>query len=453
MSLHHPAWPLKALSVALMGWSAIHLAQAAGPSPELRAQLQAAYATDQLVLTFKPGQAANLERPALHAAAAALGVQLTGSRPGAGGLIVRLDRPLSPDDATQLAASLRQAEPALATAQPDARAKVAAAMPNDPLLGNQWHYTEPTGGIHITAAAWKRAKFGKGVVVAVLDTGYRPHVDLVANLVPGYDFINVPSVANDGNGWDPDPIDPGDGCGGQSSWHGTHVAGTIAAVTNNGTGVGGVAPGAKVQPVRVLGCGGGYFSDIDAAIEWASGGTVAGVPANPTPAKVINMSLSGFTACPSGTQTAINNAIARGTVVVVAAGNYAMDTSSFAPANCAGVITVAATNRSGSKASYSNYGAMVEIAAPGGDYGGAGSGVLSTLNAGYSTPGADNYVEYIGTSMATPHVAGVAALVMARSPSLTPAQVTSRLQSTARAFPGTCNQCGSGIVDVNAAVP
>lgn len=221
-------------------------------------------------------------------------------------------------------------------------------------------------------------------------------------------------------------------------------------MTNNGIGVAGVAPKAKVQAVRVLGCGGGYFSDIEAGIEWASGGTVAGLPPNPTPARVINLSLGGFSSCPATTQTAINNAVARGTVVVVAAGNYALDASTFAPGNCTGVITVAATTRLGARAYYSNFGSMVEIAGPGGD---GAAGVLSTLNDGFSSPGADSYASYIGTSMATPHVAATVALILARDPSLTPAAVLSRLQSTARAFPGSCSGCGAGIVDVDAAVP
>ena len=388
--------------------------------------------------------------PALREAASRYGVSITGSRPGSIGQIVKLDKRLPNAVAQKLAEEMKAADPSMEAAQADAWATI-TGVPNDPLWSSQWHYFEPTGGINVLKA-WKRSK-GKGVVVAVLDTGYRPHADLVANLLPGYDMIVDTAVANDGNGRDADASDPGDGCGGASSWHGTHVAGTIAATTNNGVGVAGVAQKAKVQSVRVLGCGGGYFSDIDAGIEWASGGTVAGLPANPTPAKVINMSLSGATSCPAATQTAINNAVARGTVVVVAAGNSYGNAANYAPANCANVITVAAINRSGAKSSYSNTGTVVEIAAPGGDFGGSGTGVMSTLNAGYSTPGADNYVEYIGTSMATPHVAGVAALIMAKQPTWTPAQVLARIQSTARAFPGACAGCGSGIVDANAAVP
>ena len=153
-------------------------------------------------------------------------------------------------------------------------------------------------------------------------------------------------------------------------------------------------------------------------------------------------------------QAAINGAVARGTVVVVAAGNNNANAANYAPANCNQVITVASVNRSGARAWYSNYGAKVEIAAPGGDTSGnRANGVLSTLNDGVSQPGNDSYAYYQGTSMATPHVAGVAALILANRPNWTPAKVLARLQSTARAFPGTCNQCGSGIVNAAAAVP
>jgi serine protease len=293
----------------------------------------------------------------------------------------------------------------------------------------------------------------------VIDTGIRPHADLVGQYVGGYDFISDATIGNDGNGRDADPTDPGDWtaaneCGAgypasNSSWHGTHVSGTIAAATNNGLGVAGVAYGAKVVPVRVLGKCGGYTSDIADAIIWASGGTVTGVPANANVAKVINMSLGGGGACGTTTQNAINSARSRGTVVVVAAGNENQNASNSNPANCAGVVTVAATNRNGARAPYSNYGTVVDVAAPGGD---ANGYILSTLNAGTSTPGADNYAGYQGTSMATPHVAGVAALMLARNSALTPDDIESKLKSTARAFPGTCSQCGTGIVDAGAAV-
>ncbi|HET7795418.1 MAG TPA: S8 family peptidase, partial [Rhizobacter sp.] len=337
----------------------------------------------------------------------------------------------------------------------------ALATPNDTQYGQQWHYYEATGGLNLPPA-WDLST-GSGVVVAVIDTGYRPHADLAANIVGGYDFINDTTNGNDSSARDSDARDPGDyatygQCGlfsssHNSSWHGTHVAGTIAAVTNNGSGVAGVAYGAKVQPVRVLGACGGYTSDIADAIVWASGGSVSGAPANPNPARVINMSLGGSGSCDSTSQNAINSARSRGTVVVVAAGNSNANASGFSPAGCSGVIAVAATNRSGGRASYSNYGSVVAVAAPGGDTsGGSANGILSTLNSGSTTPGNDSYAYYQGTSMASPHVAGVVALMLSRNPSLTPDQVASLLKSSARAFPSTCSQCGAGIVNAYAAV-
>ena len=231
------------------------------------------------------------------------------------------------------------------------------------------------------------------------------------------------------------------------------MAGTIAAVANNSTGVAGIAFGAKVVPARVLGKCGGYTSDIADAIVWVSGGSVSGIAANPTPARVINMSLGGPGACDTTTQNAINSARSRNTVVVVAAGNSNADASGYSPASCAGVVSVAATDRYGSRAYYSNYGSSVTIAAPGGDVRSSSSnGILSTLNAGSTSPGADSYAYYQGTSMASPHVAAVVALMLSKKPSLTPDQVSSMLKSTARAFPGSCSGCGAGIVDAYAAV-
>ncbi|MEE7566353.1 S8 family serine peptidase, partial [Xanthomonas sp. Kuri4-3] len=181
---------------------------------------------------------------------------------------------------------------------------------------------------------------------------------------------------------------------------GTHVAGTIAAVTNNAVGVAGTAYNAKIVPVRVLGRCGGYTSDIADAIVWASGGSVSGVPANANPAEVINMSLGGSGTCSTTYQNAINGAVSRGTTVVVAAGNSATNVSSSVPANCANVIAVAATTSAGAKASFSNYGTGIDVSAP-------GQGILSTLNSGTTTPGNASYASYNGTSMAAPHVAGV----------------------------------------------
>ena len=346
-------------------------------------------------------------------------------------------------------------DPNVEYVEPDARMR-ALLTPNDTRYTEQWHYQDSTAGMRLPAA-WDIAT-GTGVVVAVIDTGITPHSDLSANIVAGYDFISDAAAARDGNGRDANANDEGDWytndeCGAgsgssNSSWHGTHVAGTIAAVTSNGSGVAGVAFGARVQPVRVLGKCGGSVSDIADAIIWSSGGTVSGASANPTPAKVINMSLGGGGACSSTFQNAINSAVGRGTVVIVAAGNENQNASNANPANCANVVTVAALDRNGSRSYYSNYGTVVDVAAPGGDVRSASSnGILSTLNAGTTTQGAASCAWYQGTSMATPHVAGLAALILSKG-SKTPAEVESLLKANTRALPGTCTGgCGTGLVD------
>ncbi|MDR6095664.1 S8 family peptidase [Stenotrophomonas sp. SORGH_AS_0321] len=328
-------------------------------------------------------------------------------------------------------------------------------VPNDARLGEQWGFGTSNASINVRPA-WDKST-GTGVVVAVIDTGITSHPDLNANILPGYDFISDAAMARDGGGRDNNPNDEGDWyaaneCGAgypasNSSWHGTHVAGTVAAVTNNSTGVAGTAYNAKVVPVRVLGKCGGYTSDIADAIVWASGGTVSGVPANANPAEVINMSLGGGGSCSATYQNAINGAVGRGTTVVVAAGNEASNVSTSVPANCANVIAVAATTSTGAKASFSNFGAGIDISAP-------GQAILSTLNTGTTVPGSATYASYNGTSMAAPHVAGVVALMQSVAPTaLTPAQVETIIKNTARALPGACSGgCGAGIVNADAAV-
>jgi len=377
--------------------------------------------------------------------------------------VMKLDRKIPVTEADQLARDIMASDSTVEYAEPDLMMH-AMMTPNDSRYNEQWHYFESAGGINLPAA-WDLST-GAGVVVAVVDTGYRPHSDLGANIVPGYDFISDTTISNDGNGRDSDAQDPGDAVRANecdvgkpeedesSSWHGTHVAGTIAAVTNNGNGVAGVAFNAKVLPARVLGKCGGLTSDIADAIIWSSGGTVSGVPTNANPARVVSISLGGTGACGNTFQNAINSARSRNTVVVIAAGNENINASNDSPGNCSGVITVAATNRAGGRAFYSNFGSIVKIAAPGGEWSIVNdpNSILSTLNTGLTSPGSDTYYFYQGTSMATPHVSGVVALMLSKNPSLTPDQVLSILQQTARPFPKTCSQCGAGIVNAAAAV-
>jgi serine protease len=352
----------------------------------------------------------------------------------------------------------------------------AMKTPNDPLYAKQWHYFnngsgtgESPGGIDLPKA-WD-ASTGGNVVVAVIDTGIvKTHEDIVGspNLVDGYDMISDVTRANDGDGRDGDPSDPGDGmaageCGfGQppqaqpNSWHGTHVAGTIGVgKTDNNLGIAGINWTVKVQAVRVLGKCGGSTSDINDAIRWAAGLTVPGVPANATPSKVINMSLGGGSRCllSPAMQSAINDAVAKGVTVVVAAGNDGKDASGYSPAGCNNVITVAAADPRGALTPWSNFGTTVEILAPGGLHKSCSlpqDGILSTVgndNSGACALGT-GYSYYNGTSMAAPHVAGVAALWIAQDPALTPATLVTELQKAV--YPRDSSQCpqpcGAGLL-------
>jgi len=378
-------------------------------------------------------------------------------------------------DRTLAAVKSLRARPDVEYAQPNYIFQI-TATPNDSGYPKQWHYfdngsgaNQAPGGINLPTA-WETNKGSAAVVVAVIDTGILPnHEDISGspNLVNGYDMISDPAIGNDGDGRDATATDPGDAIAANecypgspaqpNSWHGTHVAGTIGVgKTNNSLGVAGINWNVKVQPVRVLGKCGGTMVDINDAIRWAAGLPVPGVPNNPTPAKVINMSLGGGAPCSASpaTQAAINDAVAKGTTVVVAAGNESSDAAGFIPASCNGVITVAASDRRGYLATrYSNFGARVDIMAPGGDVrqdsdnDGNPDGVLSMVDGGYAY--------YNGTSMAAPHTAGVAALLLAEDSSRTPDQVRSLLK--ARAMTRTATQCpkpcGAGLLNAAATQP
>ncbi|MBB3797930.1 MULTISPECIES: S8 family peptidase [Xanthomonas] len=372
---------------------------------------------------------------------------------GVGPQLLVADRALDRVDAETLMRRLA-ADPAVKRVEVDMLLRP-MLVPNDSRLSEQWALGTTSAGINVRPA-WDKAT-GRGAVVAVIDTGVTAHPELSANVLAGYDFISDAFIARDGNARDTDAADPGDWaaaneCGSgasasSSSWHGTHVAGIVAAAANNGAGTAGVAFNAKVLPVRVLGRCGGYLSDIADAIVWASGGTVSGVPANPTPARVINLSLGGIGSCSTTLSNAIASAVSRGTSVVVAAGNSNIDVSKSVPANCPNVIAVAATTSAGAKASFSNFGQGVDIAAP-------GQAILSTLNSGSAAVGTPGYAVYSGTSMAAPHVAGVVALMqsVALNP-LSAASVEAMLKSTARALPVACPQgCGAGLVNADGAV-
>ena len=197
-----------------------------------------------------------------------------------------------PDADLATAASQLETDAAVQYADPVRRVQ-AQRIPNDPRFGSQWALTDAVGGVN-APAAWDLQIGSAAMTVAVIDTGITQHPELAGRVLPGYDFISDPASANDGNGRDSDPSDPGDNtgdgeCGNgvpgeSSSWHGTFVSGLIAANTNNDDGIAGMDWNAKILPVRVLGRCGGTFDDVAAAILWAVGAPVAGAPLNPNPA-------------------------------------------------------------------------------------------------------------------------------------------------------------------------
>lgn len=450
----------KPFALTLIATALIGLTQPAASQsqPRNRPEPQAA----GFIIKFKDGSrtpvAAKAALQGFRAMSEARGQRVAFDRESAfGRRVIRLTKHVPARELAQLARDIQASDASIESVEIDHVARP-TFTPNDAGWGNQWDMWSSTGGINVQKA-WDLSQ-GFGQRVAVLDTGVRPHADLAANLLPGYDFIADTDRAGDGGGRDSDARDPGDfvaagECGWfeeaeDSSWHGTHVAGTVAAVGNNGLDISGVAPKAKIVPVRVLGKCGGTVSDIADGIVWAVGGTVGSVPKNPNPALILNLSLGGEHSCSSTYQDAINFARKQGALIVVAAGNDNQDVEEQAPANCSGVLAVAATNRLGARANYSNYGSRVDLAAPGGDA--TNGNVVSLSNTGKTVPMADTTRGMRGTSMAAPHVAGVAALMSSANSLFQPGDWAYLLKSTARAFPGSCSGCGSGIVDAEAAV-
>jgi serine protease len=494
-------WASAAALIALFAMAPPAL-QAAERAPT-RAAAQLAPLDGQVIVRFKAdagvlrrhalaarGDAAAV-RDALSQRAATLGSRL-GHKLEAGASVG--DREQVMRSATLPAAELARvlaSDPDVEYAVPDGRRRALVA-PNDPLYAaaatgvrpsgpdsGQWYLRAPTSTVVSSIdieAAWARTTGRSNVVVAVLDTGVRSdHPELAGRLLAGYDFVSNVTVANDGNGRDADPSDPGDwvttaeaatstfsGCTAEdSSWHGTLTSSLVGAATNNGIGMAGAAPGVSVMHVRVLGKCYGLDSDIIAGMRWAAGIAVDGVPANPNPAKVLNMSLGGTGACNAAYQAAVNEILARGVIIVAAAGNGAGGPVGV-PANCNGVIAVLGLRHQGTKVGFSDLGPEVAIAAPGGNCVNVTAGspclypILGASNSGTRSPAVSIYTDSfnatVGTSFSSPLVAAVVGLMASQQPNITPAQVRATLQSTARAFPTTGADNGTDPTPVAACV-
>lgn len=430
--------------------------------------------------------------------------------------MVDAGRALTLRDARAHAARLR-ADPNVAAVAINRR-EHRLLTPNDPLFASadpaqaQWWLqavASGNAGVPGLPLAWDRSTgaTAAGVAparVAVLDSGITSHGELNAKLLPGYDFVQDADYANDGDGRDNDPSDPGDalpaslqaaqpalysGCppSAFSSWHGTLIAGQVAAVSNNGAGVAGINWAAQVVPVRVAGRCGAAVADIIDGMRWAAGLTVAGVPDNLNPARIITLSYGGEDACDANSADpdvadtaklylqAINEVRQQGALVFAAAGNENQGVGR--PASCSGVFAVASLNRQGFKSKYSNFGAAIALATVGGDDNTgqtcdsqvADTGIVSTSNLGDVNPGAAGYAAGSGTSFAAPVAAGVASLMLAVQPALTIGQIEDGIKRSARPHAlvpalGNCSAsnanrcacttatCGAGALDAEQAL-
>ena len=336
---------------------------------------------------------------------------------------------------------------------------------NDLYFPLQW-YLNGKNGVSMPTA-WKYSKGDGYKVVAVIDTGIRAHQQIDKALtrnadgsIYGYDFVSELANAADGDGEDSNPNDEGDSSGG-NSFHGTHVAGIIAA-EHDFLGSAGIAPNVKLLPIRALGKDGGTISDLVKAVNWAAGVKIAGIPQNKFPVSVINLSLGAkeVVSCTGGYASIFDAAIAKGITVIAAAGNESRASLSF-PGNCNGVITVVATQALGDRATYSNFGSGTLLSAPGGEFN-IGStespdsrgGIISSWVDSANLP---SYRLSEGTSMATPVVSGIVALMYSMQPNITPARVRAILQDSVRPFAPTSNcaiigGCGAGIINAQLAL-
>ena len=457
---------IAAFLIGLVGLPAGGTSTGDGPVARVTKSLPAGRdSTHRIIVKYRDGVAASLVAPrgrSMRELSDTAGVELAYVRHMAtGAKVLSLPQSLPLGDVEGIARKLA-IDPDVEYAEPDIR-MYPMLVPNDPQFANQWHLTDILGGIN-APAAWDLTTGSAGTVVAVIDTGRTAHPDLDGRMLPSYDFISDATVANDGDGRDADASDAGDWLSTSdqtetrfstckvegSSWHGTMVAGVIGASTQNGRDTAGIDWAAQILSVRALGKCGGLSSDIADAIMWAAGNSVPGVPDNPNPAKIINLSLGSASSCSNTYQNVVRQLLAAGKVIVASAGNDD-NSADQSPASCPGVINVAAIGRSGSKASYSSYGSKVTLAAPGGD----GGDLITLGNTGTTVPGAATVKGTSGTSFSAPVVSGVISLMLAIRPDLDAAAVTRILAGSVRPFPdGTCDTsiCGAGIVDAAAAL-
>lgn len=337
--------------------------------------------------------------------------------------------------------------------------------PNDREYAKQrWHYEAIDLPGAINQLANQRPAPTYVPIVAVLDSGIvAEHPDLANQLVTGYDFIRDPATAGDGNGIDANPSDADNSS--TNAFHGTHVAGTVAAQTDNGIGGAGVAPMAKIMPLRVLGARGGTFYDIEQGLRFAAGQSNDSNTIAARKADIINMSLGSTSACNAGSNTLFRSLRDLGVIVVAASGNDSSDNElkpvSF-PANCSDVIAIGATNPFRTRAYYSNGGAALLAVAPGGDMrrsttgNGLDDGVYSTVASANGTSRQPSYAMLQGTSMASPHAAGIFALMRYIAPTITATQVFDAITSGAivdeLGVAGRDNEYGYGQLNARKAV-
>jgi serine protease len=494
-----------------------------------------ATADNQVVKTLHRAKAVNVVQAQTHSAdvaalAARTRVHMARSRQLTPSMhVMYLQKTLYGADVDAVLKVLR-ADPAVKFAEVDQR-RYPHTVPNDPLFqpstdaAGQWFMLTPSTATAASDAAatdavsaWSITTGSTGTVIADVDTGVLfTHPDLLragfgGRLLPGFDFVSAdldPTtsaelgtylIANDGDGWDPDPTDPGDWIDAadqsvvdvdghnlfpaascpvaDSSWHGTRVMGLLGALTNNDVGVAGMTWNPYLLPVRALGKCGGYDSDIIAGMQWAVGMTVNGVTDNPYPADIINLSLGGTGSCPSDYADVVSTLTGMGVLIVASAGNEGGGVD--APGNCSGVLGVAGLRNVGTKVGYSSYGAEVGVSAPAGNCVNTSGPCLrsmdTTTNSGLTVATANTYTdEYnynVGTSFSAPVVSGIAALMLAVNANLTPAQLIARIQASASPFPqptglAVCSsssgetecacpndgsQCGAGMVNALAAV-